>query len=47
MSNVTILIFNALIAFSILVQTQPGQIPPALFPSSDEVNQWWEQVWAA
>jgi len=47
MSNVTILIFNALIAFSILVQTQPGQIPPALFPSSDEVNQWWEQVRAA
>jgi TonB family protein len=47
MSNVTILIFNALIAFSILVQTQPGQIPPALFPRSDEVNQWWEQVRAA
>jgi TonB family protein len=43
MSNVTILIFNALIAFSILVQTRVGQIPPG-FPSSDEVKQWWEQV---
>src|SRR4030095_16005972 len=47
MFNVAILIFNALIAFSILVQTQLGQIPPALLPSSDEVNQWWEQVRAA
>src|SRR5262245_11820074 len=46
MSNVTILIFNALIAFSILVQTRVGQIPPG-FPSSDEVKQWWEQVRAA
>src|SRR5262245_14515983 len=43
MSNITILIFNALIAFSILVQAQPGQIPPG-FPSNDEVKQWWEQV---
>jgi len=47
MSNVTILIFNALIAFSILVQTQPGQIPLASPTSSDEVKQWWEQVRAA
>ena len=47
MSNVTILIFNALIAFSIPVQTRIGEIPPALFPSSDEVKQWWEQVRAA
>src|SRR5262245_17971976 len=47
MSNVTILIFNALIAFSILVQTQLGQIPPASPTSSDEVKQWWEQVRAA
>jgi len=47
MSNVTILIFNALIAFSILVQAQLGQIPPASPTSSDEVNQWWEQVRAA
>jgi TonB family protein len=47
MSNVTILIFNALIAFSILVQPRLGQIPPALLPSSDEVKQWWEQVRAA
>ncbi len=47
MSNVTILIFNALIAFSILVQARLGQIPPALLPSSDEVKQWWEQVRAA
>src|SRR5215510_4786121 len=46
MSNVTILIFNALIAFSILVQTRVGQIPPG-FPSNDEVKQWWEQVRAA
>jgi TonB family protein len=46
MSNVTILIFNALIAFSILVQVQLGQIPPG-FPSSDEAKQWWEQVRAA
>src|SRR5262247_3335332 len=44
MSNVTILIFNALIAFSILVQAQRGQIPMATLPSSDEVKQWWEQV---
>src|SRR5215475_1877045 len=47
MSNVTILIFNALIAFSIPVQTRIGEIPPALLPSSDEVKQWWEQVRAA
>jgi hypothetical protein len=47
MSNVTILIFNALIAFSILVQARLGQIPPALLPGSDEVKQWWEQVRAA
>jgi TonB family protein len=47
MSNVTILIFNALIAFSILVQARLGQIPPALLPCSDEVNQWWEKVRAA
>jgi TonB family protein len=47
MFNVTILIFNALIAFSILVQTQPGQIPLASPTSSDEVKQWWEQVRAA
>src|SRR5262249_56638238 len=47
MSNVTILIFNALIAFSILAQARLGQIPPALLPSSDEVKQWWEQVRAA
>src|SRR5215510_306839 len=47
MSNVTILIFNALIAFSILVQAQRGQIPPASPTSSDEVQQWWEQVRAA
>jgi len=47
MSNVTIPIFNALIAFSILVQAQPGQIPPASITSSDEVKQWWEQVRAA
>lgn len=47
MSNVTILIFNALIAFSILVQAQLGQIPPASPASSDEVKQWWEQVRAA
>jgi TonB family protein len=47
MSNVTIPIFNALIAFSILVQVQPGQIPLALPTSSDEVKQWWEQVRAA
>jgi len=46
MSNVTILIFNALVAFSILVQGRLGQIPPG-FPSSDEVKQWWEQVRAA
>ena len=44
MSNVTILIFNALIAFSILVQAQREQIPMATLPSSDEVKQWWEQV---
>jgi hypothetical protein len=44
MSNVTIPIFDALIAFSILVQAQPGQIPLASLPSSDEVKQWWEQV---
>ena len=44
MPNVTILIFNALIVFSILVQAQRGQIPMATFPSSDEVKQWWEQV---
>ena len=47
MSNVTILIFNALIAFSILVQTQPAQIPLGAFPTSGEVKQWWEQVRAA
>jgi TonB family protein len=47
MSNVTILIFNALVAFSILVQAQLGQIPPASPTSSDEVKQWWEQVRAA
>src|SRR5215475_3279306 len=47
MSNVTIPIFNALIAFSILVQAQPRQIPLASLPSSDEVRQWWEQVRAA
>jgi TonB family protein len=47
MSNVTIPIFNALIAFSILVQAQPGQIPVASPTSSDEVKQWWEQVRAA
>ena len=47
MSNVTILIFNALIAFSILVQAQPGQIPLGAFPSADEVKQWWDQVRAA
>jgi TonB family protein len=47
MSNVTIPIFNALIAFSILVQAQLGQIPPASLPGSDEVKQWWEQVRAA
>src|SRR5262245_55102482 len=47
MSNVTILIFNALIAFSIPVQARLGQIPPALLPCSDEVNQWWEKVRAA
>ncbi len=47
MSNVTILIFNALIAFSIPVQAQHGQIPLASLPSSDEVKQWWEQVRAA
>jgi hypothetical protein len=44
MSNVTIPIFNAMIAFSILVQVQPGQIPMATLNSSDEVKQWWEQV---
>jgi len=47
MSNVTILIFNALIAFSILVQAQRGQIPPASPTGSDEVQQWWEQLRAA
>src|SRR5262245_23097419 len=47
MSNVTIPIFNALIAFSILVQSQPRQIPLASPSSSDEVQQWWEQVRAA
>jgi len=47
MSNVTILIFNALITFSILVQAQRGQIPLASPTSSDEVQQWWEQVRAA
>src|SRR5215510_77963 len=47
MSNVTILIFNALIALSILVQAQPGQIPLGAFPSTDEVKQWWDQVRAA
>src|SRR5262245_34747288 len=47
MSNVTILIFNALIAFSILVQVQLGQIPLGAFPTSGEVKQWWEQVRAA
>jgi len=47
MSNVTIQIFNALIAFSILVQTRVGQIPLASPTSSDEVNQWWEKVRAA
>src|SRR5262245_10024200 len=47
MPNITILIFNALIAFSILVQAQLGQIPPASPTSSDEVNHWWEQVRAA
>ena len=44
MPNVTILIFNALIVLSILVQAQRGQIPMATLPSSDEVKQWWEQV---
>src|SRR5215475_3581905 len=47
MSNVTIPIFNALIAFSILVQAQPREIPLASLPCSDEVKQWWEQVRAA
>ena len=47
MSNVTIPIFNALIAFSILVQAQRGQIPLASPTSSDEVQQWWEQFRAA
>ena len=47
MSNITILVFNALIAFSILVQAQLGEIPPASPTSSDEVKQWWEQVRAA
>jgi len=47
MSIVTILIFNALIAFSIPVQARPGQIPLASLPSSDEVKQWWEEVRAA
>ena len=47
MSNVTIPILNALIAFSILVQAQPRQIPLTSLPSSDEVRQWWEQVRAA
>ena len=47
MSKVTIPIFNALIAFSILVQAQPREIPLASLPCSDEVKQWWEQVRAA
>ncbi|MBO0720597.1 MAG: hypothetical protein J2P41_07235 [Blastocatellia bacterium] len=43
MSNLTIPILIALLAFSILVQAQqPRQIPPASQTSSDKVTQWWD-----
>ena len=47
MSNISILIFTALIAISVSVQSPSKQIPPAALPSSDDVKQWWEQVRAA
>src|SRR5262249_3308551 len=47
MSNIATLIFTALIALSVSIQTPSKQIPPAELSSSDEVKQWWEQVRAA
>ncbi|HKQ74381.1 MAG TPA: energy transducer TonB [Blastocatellia bacterium] len=47
MSNISILIFTALIAISVSVRIQSKQIPPAALPCSNEVKQWWEQVRAA
>jgi len=47
MSNLATLIFTALIAVSVSIQTPSKEIPPAALPSSDEVKQWWEQVRAA
>jgi len=47
MSNITILIFTALIAISVSVQVPSKEIPLAMLTSSDEVNRWWEQVRAA
>src|SRR5215470_10303708 len=47
MSNMTTLIFTALIVVSVSIQTPSRQIPPAALNSSDEVKQWWEQVRAA
>jgi len=47
MSNITILIFTALIAINVSVQAPSNQIPPAALPIGDEVKQWWERVRAA